>query len=290
MKPTFSAVKILIFVSIAALIASCGAPPILMKPAANKVKKIALVSVTANRGVRNLEGQTKMGSIMAMTSLIKSKTEDKTKKKDDDSFDFGGNNLVNFAAETFNAEFSQIKGWELIPSAEIMDTDAYRKFSRNMKAYSDSLLGEGAASKAVSAMMDAASISADGMPAVVADGRSPEEKQMLTELAQDLNIDAVVVLEVDMAFSASTAIGGTGTAAAAAGIGIVMVNKYGDYVIQSKDLSHDKSFDGFRVRSENTTAMVAGNIIYTATAEAMFKDSISKGIQMIKTGINAEMK
>ncbi len=225
-----------------------------------------------------------------MFSLVRSKTKGKEKeKKKDKIFEFGGNNLVNFAAETFNYEFAKIKGWQLIPSDDILDSDAYQKFKRNMKKHADSLMGEGGASKAVSFLMDAGSITADGMAASPYDGRAGVEKQMLTELAQDLGVDAVVVLEVDMAYAASTAIGGTGTAAGAAGIGMVIVNKFGDYVINTPSMRGQKVFTGYRVRSENTVAMVAGNIIYSSKADAIFKDSISKGLGMIQTKINSEL-
>jgi len=290
MKVQFSIIKLFVITLFLFLLVSCGAPPILIKPAANKVKKITLVSVTANRGVRNLKGQSKMEALTSVFSMVRSKTKGKDKeKKKDEIFDFGGNNLVNFAAETFNYEFAQIKGWQLVPSDDILGTDAYQKFRRNMKKFADSLLGEGGASKALSVLMDAGSISADGMPAAPYDGRAGDEKQMLTELAQDLGVDAVVVLEVDMAYAASTAIGGTGTAAGAVGIGMVVVNKFGDYVINTPNMRGQKDFTGYRVRSDNTVAMVAGNIIYSSKADAVFKDSISKGMDVIKTKINGEL-
>jgi len=289
MKGQLFIIRLLVILSVSAFFASCGPPPILIKPAADKVKKVTLVSVTANRGVRNLKGASKMGGITAMVSLVKSKTEDKAEKMKDDSFDFGGNNLVNFAAETFNTQFGDISGWSLVQSGEILSTDAYQKFSRDMKAYADSLLGKGAASKALSALMDAGSITADDMAAVPMGGRSAEEKQLLTQLAQELGVDAVVVVEVDMAYDASTAIGGTGTASASAGIGLIIVNKYGDYVINMESPRGKENYGGYRVRSDETAALIAGNIVYSAKAEAMFKDSIAKGMDMITTKIRSEM-
>ena len=270
-------VNLFIFLAVVSLVVSCGPPSILKKSPASKVKTFALVSVSANRGVRNIEGKGKIGGIMALTSLIKSKTEDKDKKKDDDAFDFGGNKLIDFAVEAFEEQFSQVKGWQLTSSQQILNSAAYAKFSKNMKTYFDDQPG--------STLMKTATIAVDGMAHVFYGGISNDEKQMLTELAQDLKLDAVVVLTVDMAYAPSTAVGGTGTAAASVGLGVNMVNKFGDHVIEAPNEKKQL----FRVRSEETVAMVASNIIYSSAAEAIFKESISMGLAQMKDKINQEL-
>src|SRR5688500_10650940 len=85
-----------------------------------------------------------------------------------------------------------------------------------------------------------------------------EPGKELAGLCKALGVDAVAVFELDMGYEASTAIGGTGTASASIGSSLTIVNRNGEVAVRG---------GGFRMRSEDTTTMVGGSILYSDAVE-----------------------
>ncbi len=261
---------------VAASLAACGTPPILIKPHSDQVKKVALVNVYANRGVRSFDGASKMAGLTALASMV-------TKKegKDEGEIDFGGTRLVKYGVATFDDEFAKIEGWDVVPSDQVLASKAYQDFVKR----ADDLFPNDAMRK----LNQLSYLTPDKMVYLVGEGREGKSKQMLTQLAQELGVDAVAVMEMDVAYTASTSVGGTGTASAYAGVSLLMVNRYGDYAIRLPKVMNAKNHSMYRKRSDDTTAMVAGEILYNSSVEQLFQDSIRKSLLSMRDKIDGEL-
>ncbi|MEK6750318.1 MAG: hypothetical protein AABY83_14130 [Pseudomonadota bacterium] len=259
-----------------ALLSACGTPSVLIKPQADKIEKIALVHVYANRGVRSLEGQSKLGALTALASMASS-----SEKKG--GVDFGGARLTSYAVDTFNDEFAKVGKWKIVKTAEIVNSKAYHEFAkRNQEALPKN--------EAVKALIATGTVMPDQMQYLPGEGRDQNSKQALTQLAQELGVDAVAVLEMDVAYTPSTSIGGTGTASAAVGVSLAVVTKYGDYAVKLPKVqgASKNDYNPYRQRSDGTTAMIAGEIAYAA-AEEIFQESIKKDIVALRDQISNEL-
>ncbi|HKI99165.1 MAG TPA: hypothetical protein VKB51_11890 [bacterium] len=267
--------QVFIGIVVAFLAASCGGNRILITPPAEKVKKVALVSVTAQRGIRNLDGGGGLtAGLSAMSSMMGGNKKDGGKVG---GLDFGGTRLVDYAVTAFEQEINKVPGWQVVPTSSVIHSQAYTKFAEGHKTMMGGL-GQ--------AVSNLAMFGPEGMVAVYAPSQSTTTKQLLTELAQDLNVDAVAVLDLDIAYKPYTAIGGSGTAVAAVGEGLVVVNRFGDYAIIVEPPKDSR----YRENSEETTAMLAGEVMFNDNVEAMYKDSIHKGLSMIREDITADLQ
>jgi len=85
------------------IVSACSTPSMVNRPQVNEVKEVAVVSVSANRGVHPMEGQSEIGALTAAASLLGG-DEEEEKKEEDESADFGGHKLVNEAATIFTEE------------------------------------------------------------------------------------------------------------------------------------------------------------------------------------------
>ncbi|MDH4275875.1 MAG: hypothetical protein OEW08_12635 [Gammaproteobacteria bacterium] len=266
--------RLIVISGIGILLSACGAPSILIKPPADKIEKIALVHVYANRGVRNMEGASKFGALTALASMASS-----SEKKG--GVDFGGARLTSYAVDTFNDEFAKVGKWKIVKTAEVVGSKAYKDFAQR----SQEAVPQNAA---VKALIATGTVLPDNMQYLPGEGRDQDSKRSLTQLAQELGVDAVAVLEMDVAYTPSTAIGGTGTASAAVGVSLAVITKYGDYAVKLPKVQGEKSYSPYRQRSDGTTAMLGGEIAYAA-AEDIFQESIKKDIVALRDQINNEL-
>ena len=240
--------------ALAALASSCLADDdIIRRPQIEAVKKVAVVAVNANAGVNALGRQSTSGSVTTLIGMFG------RKKPDDQVAEFGGNKLPTAAQELFTQELGKVKGWQAIPPAQFMSTPAYEKFKANIKVAEDPVFSKVA-------------VQARGTPYV--DARTPLSHPILAELARELDVDGVIIVRLDVAYSPSPSIGGVGMALPAVGYFAQMIDRAGEIALDTTIKGHHP----YRLRksADTPTPMVARNIVYTPEVEVLFIDSIRK--------------
>lgn len=254
------------------LFTGCGTPRMVNRPQVNDVNKVAVVSVAATRGIHPVEGESKVGQMSAVASMASD--------EGDESGPFGGHTLVNEAVGIFTAELDKVEGWTSVLPSEFTDSEAYDDFVQDIES------GESSAPGLVRSLGTANFIHAEGMPLVMY--TSKEQRARAGELAQALGVDAVAVTYLDVAYEASTSIGGTGTAAAAVGADLVLINSDGKVAATTRNYRDADA--RFREPSEETTGMAAGEITYNEEVEDMFLSSIQKTAAEVRRHLNTDLK
>lgn len=254
------------------LLAACGAPSVLIKPPANSIEKIALVHVSATRGLRNLNNTSSTGAITLVAGKGNNDSED-------------GASLANFAIDTFNDAFSKIGTWKIVDTSDVLASEAYRGFVKR----SEEAMPK---NKFVRSLISSGLSVPNGMAYLPGEGRDKAGMKSLAKLAQDLHVDAVVVMQLDMAYLPSASIAGIGSARAAVGMSVVAVTKDANYAIKLPSLQDQKAYNPnnpYRQRSEASVPMVAG-VLVLASSEEIFRDSIRKDIIALRDNIDKELK
>jgi hypothetical protein len=268
---------LLVIAAVSMLFASCSAS-LVNKPAINKVKRVAVISVMANRGVHSMDtGGSKVGGLMAVASFLKK--EPKPEEKKAEEVDFGGFKLVNTAVDNFTDELGKVKGWQAVHPSTFWDKPDFVKFSADMKTAADQQMG------GVVGALQALALSATKLPRMPV--MTPEVIAKVKEFCAAENLDGVVIISLDIAYDASFAVGGTGTANAAVGTTLHIINRDGDSAGSTENYQNAKTY--FRKRSDGSTPMLAGEIIYNEPVEKLFLDSIQKDAVLIRETINEQI-
>jgi hypothetical protein len=235
-----SIIKILALLFIFSI--SC-AHKILKKPDINIVKKIAIISVYSNSVVYKIGGEG--GSFAAITSLISKKEENSDKENS-----FGGKRLVNYALKIYTDKLATIDGWKIVSHKKIINSKAYKNFKKIKKEQ------QGAFSKLTTTVNKIAYAFPTGMFVY----RIKEQNyngDELKALCKELQVDAVAIIELDMAYKIATS--------------IKAVNFNGKMVIGTLDI---KKGAGMRSTSDNQTPMISGEIIFNNKVEKMYQQAI----------------
>lgn len=185
------------FLLLCLLITGCASmiPTILLKPAADNIKTVAFISVYTNSDIYDIKAPRTSVNI----DILKSGAN-KTQTTEIES-------ILNYAVKSYQDRLNGVGGWNWVPVSGVTSSEAYKKFAEEMaKPPSSGLL------KSVSKAQDLEWIAAPGMARVPAAGAASSGKfisvagtkdirHVLAKLCKDLNVDAVAVLELDMAFN-----------------------------------------------------------------------------------------
>lgn len=263
----------------ALLMASCSSASLVNKPAVNEVKRLAVISITANRGMHPVNGgNSEAGSLMAMASFTRKKPT--AKESHSKEMDLGGFKLVNTAVDDFTTEFGKVKGWEVVHPSTFWNSPRFASFRKDMQTAADHQLGG-----AVGALQKLNLIHAANLPRMPA--LTPEVVEKIKTLCADEHLDAVAIVGLDIAYDASFAIGGSGTAHAAVGVSLQIINRDGKVAASTANYGNANTF--FRKPSDSTTAMAAGQILYTPGVEKMFLQSIHSDAVFVRKTINEQI-
>ena len=257
-------IKLLASIILVMFVIGCAANISVKRPDVEQMNKVAVVSVYSNPGLYNADGG---GGLTALASFI-------TKKAGAKGVDFGGTRLVEFGLESFSSELDKVDAWEVVSSDSVMNAEAYKAFIDDYNANAKKYGNKAKASFTV----------VPGMVSVVVGPKLDRDLvKRLAELARSLNVDAVAVVHLDLAYRASTSIGGTGTAAASVASNLSIVSKDGEIIVSTPwQIDGGK---GVRKSSSSTTGLVAGELIYSTKAETMFKDAIEQNAAYFKAQI-----
>lgn len=254
--------------AVAASLSACagGSMVRVAKPEIDGVKKLAVVSVYSNSELYNVGGG---GQLTALASMI-------AKKSGNKGLALSGTKLVDHALEAFTAELGKVKGWAVIPPQAMMESPEYKAFAENFTASQP---------KAAGAITGFVFSAPQGMiTANMVNSRTSQQYlQQFGKLCGDLNVDAVAVIQLDMAYAPYAAVMGSGTAKASVAADVKVINRDGKFVATTPDIMKGK---GMRLMSDKKAGLVADELVYSGTVEEMFLDAISKNAAYYGAEIN----
>ena len=274
MMRQYSASLFLLLLTSLFIFSSCSSSKVDVDSDVGKVRKVGLVSVSANRGIR------KMGLIPSVTevaSKLSSVGEDQLDKENQDEKISA---MLNHAATSLSHKLNQSMGWHFTPVDELVSNEAYKKFIEKVKTITDA-----AAFSSVTKLGYASVKGMERIP-VEEEGVDKRFKEELETLAKQLGLDAVMVVNLDIAYTSGTSLMGYGTAVASVGLGCSLIAKNGDELITTGEAEEDETF---RAESEKSVAMIMGEIaFFDDDVQKMIQDSITKGINKFSDKIVAE--
>lgn len=266
------------------MLMGCGAKYV-NRPTADSVRKVAIVSVHSNIGLSYVTGES--GGEFSVSEVLSAvNAVGKAAGSNKTVADFGGTRLVEHANAIAQSEFAAVKNWSIVPTAQVLANPAYAEFR---KAKQDELNGVGALGKIseagwviVPGMAFVSLNTTDCGGAIVAG-----ERKKLGQLAAALGVDAVAVIQLANGYDVSDTFGSqSGLAYANVGIDVKMVNKDGDFVVQTPDVGPKQ---GLRFQSEDSVSMVAGVMPFNEKTEGMYRYAISRGLTGIRTKVDQEL-
>jgi hypothetical protein len=163
----------------------CGAS-IIKKPEVLSVKKMAIVSVVMNTDTYNIE-QAKQKSGLDVRAL--KKMVGMEEDIDTDQY----LQLVTAGLDSYHKELGSMSQWELIPAAEVIDNESYKSSQWQAKPFFVSPPGMH--------QIHYGDVAKTGTTTYV-DGKEVHEeaRKKLGQLAKDLGVDGVVIIEIDFGY------------------------------------------------------------------------------------------
>lgn len=256
-----------VLVPVAAMMAvavGSGCSSIVKKPEINGVKKVALVSLYADEMIPWTGGQGRV-----------------------DNFDGETKHRVALQAyKAFTAEFKRLR-WEVVPMDTVINNAYYKREFGPQQANKDSnLLAKTA--NVLGNMKNARYFTAQGLFPIewpkdkkdaqagmsfdLANFKLEAKKDFhgqMADLAKNLGVDAVVLVNMDYCYTGATAVLGNGTAKFTAGSWVRAINPDKQTIVNMPGI--EERCDGTRGESNRTVAMVGGSIGLSA---ALSKDAI----------------
>lgn len=241
-------------IACALLVSGCSS--ILIRPAADNVKTVALVSVYMNRDfydVQNPRSSVSLRSLKSLGSALINGTEIPAKIDDPQNNEFDA--LIAYAIKAYNDRLENSGNLQWLPVTGVLSSDAYRKFADSSAGRSGGRL-----QKVAATLDDAEWYTAKDMVRIPVESVSgggkfvslngePDTRLALAQLCKDLNVDAVAILEFDMAFKKTVFnldfFGGI-PAVPSVSSALVLVNKDGEVAANSGPIvkGQGRRFDG----------------------------------------------
>ena len=255
---------------------------IVKKPDINNVKKVALVSVYGNQNIRELKQ-----SGWARQSEVVTGFNDQQRQK-----------VAELALNYYEAKLKEMGSWKVLPVQQMLTSAKFSAAMKELRAVKDasgkkvdesSLSGK--LGQFLTNVAEMGYLSPAGMhPLPISDENRNASQgviKSLVKLAKDLDVDAVAVVQIDLAYTGGTfSLGGTGTAVASVASSIKLVDKNGVVVVDYPNVS-DKTR---RFKSETSSGMLQGKLIFNAKLETMLKEAIIASADDLVTEIKKEMK
>jgi hypothetical protein len=242
------------------------------KERAKQVKKIAIVTATANSGPYQRGGGS---SLTQMAAVVSNATGS------DALGDFGGNRLVTRAYKGISSRIPGW-GWQVIAEKEVLKKPAYEEFKKALKeAEIDNEL--------LRKLANSGQQVPTGFPNYnsKSHGTNEKVKAALNKLAKDLGVDAIAFVDLDIYYGASFAIGGTGVAKAKASLSLNVQDQQGEWIIRMQPAAQTEYFSG---DSDGSTALVGGNIPFTDGTEKLYNEAIDEAIKKMDEGLLQKLK
>ena len=276
--------------SISCILIVSGCSTILIRPAADNVKTVALVSVFMNRDfydVKDPQARVILGSLKPLGSALVNGTDIPNEIADPQAKEH--ETLIAYAIKAYSERLDGAGNMQWQPAASVVSNNEYRKFA-------DSYTGKRSGSKLAqtsSVLNESEWYTAKGMVHIpinkvvfngtlVFDGNKQDMRKELAGLCKDLNVDAVAILEFDMAFKKTLLnldfIGGI-PAIPSISAALVLVNRNGEIAANSGTITKGQ---GRRFEGKNVGMLKQNNVILDSKSIDSYFLAIDKSADDIK--------
>lgn len=268
----------------------------LVRPAVDNVKTVALISVYMNRDFYDVKAPRNSVNIENLLPFGKAAAKgDGDSRSIDDSSSKGLATLIAHGMKAYSDRLEGVGNLQWIPVADIVSSEAYRKFAVSYAGESSaSGLAHAAATIADAQWFTAADMVRIPMEKVaytgtfISVGGQKDPRRELVQLCKDLNVDAVAILEFDMAFKKPlTGLDAFGNLPAIPSVctALFLVNKDGDVAVNSGRIAkgQGKRFDG------KTVSMLSRDTVsLTDKAVDSYCRAIDKSAEFMKERLSKE--
>lgn len=264
-------VKILLLASTAIFLNSCVS---FVKPGISKVKKVAIISMQANKGIYGIHyvsgDRRRVDSITTAVSQIEGQKE-------------AGNPFVSQlllkAKEQFTKQLRMLPGdFEVISGSEVTDNPAYKEFIENQYKFFGGELAKGLQKYNRQTLGGYQTI-----PNVKSFFRAKDNhpgRKALAKLAADLGVDAVALIDMDIYYHVTSELLGGGFADAAVDTLVFIYGKEGEEVM-----------GGFiPPQRKGPLVMAAWSVLLDKNTYPLFETAIVKSYEKMGKMASKEMK
>jgi len=238
---------------LALLLSSCGSSHrILMEPGIKTVRSVAVVSVSSQAVLANSAGGGMLMSAISTQGLTgKASTQEAVK-------------LQRIAVNAFEQELGKVPGWKVVPFDTATKAPGYSKMQASMmklaKSYGSSL----------TASLDDLYSSPEGVVPTPAVGDKQDWKPVLANLAKELNVDAVMAVQLDLTYRPDSITGVSSTASAQMAVSVTAVDREGNYLANTRNLDVTR----YRCKSKEPGKMMGRNLDSAEEADKIFQGPI----------------
>lgn len=266
-----------LFAAITLLLSSCAS--IVRHPEVDPVKKIAIVSLYSNQTILKVGGG---GSVGGGADFLKKAIG----TKDEDNSDNSNRvRLAKYALDKYREVLNKVPGWEVIPNETVVALAEYQKLGEVPEAGAK-------LSKAIDFAVRLQQAKYNTPPKMWAiqlseKDRNSAQVEKLAKLCAKLGVDAVAVVDLDLAYEAGFfSIGGNGAAKASVASSVKVLNRDGKFAVVFPDIAPAA---GTRFTSERPVTMIGGKLLMMGEVEKAFHEAIDKAalntIEVIKEGL-----
>lgn len=246
---------------LAVLALGTGCASIVKKPEVGQVKRAAIISLYANQKVPKSGGR---GAVTGWDEKFKHQV---------------AGEAIHIAA----AEFGKI-GWAVINPDKVVQSEEYQAAFRPKPV--PGVSPKSTVGRALSFVQTAAQdlharafFTPAGMQPVQIDDKSAnttylgnnsrDPKQILAKFARQLNVDAVIVVQLDYCYQGGTySMLGNGEAVVTAASSVKAINQNGELVINMPSI---QECGGDRMESKGTATMIGGDLVFAKMAPEGFR-------------------
>ena len=249
-------------VSCALLISGCGS--ILIRPAVDNVKTVALVSVSMNRDFYDVKAprttSVSLESLKPLGHAVSKGTEIPGEINEQFAKEYEA--MITHGAQVYSERLEGVGNWKWMPVADVLSSNAYKEFADSFAGKHSNRLIQAAATIKESEWYTARdmvripveSVAQSGKVIRVGGTTGPLADMHLTlgKLCKDLNVDAVAILVFDMAYKKpliSVSFIDNAPAIPSINATLVLVNKDGEIAVNSGPITkgQGKRFEGDKV-------------------------------------------
>lgn len=279
-----------------------GCTTLIKKPQILSVKKIAIVSIYANADLHDVKAPKNPTSTLSFLTAMMGKEKDKSIESNELV------QIVTYGLKAYGEQLDSISNWSVLPPLEVLKSNKYQEL---MKEGNDSFMGE--LLKALKKAEGSQWVTPPAMPRIPADSltrgkgrtviikgqRDPVKyaQMKMAELCKELEVDAVAIVGLDLAYKSGMLSGMKGTgllsgvrgkATPAVASEIIVITKNAEIVVESKLLSQGGTYS----YSYSVPMMMKGKPnLQDSNGKSVeaYYSAVKKSAEVLKKQINKEL-
>lgn len=282
--------KRIVVALVALTIVSCG-KPIVKNPAFSTVKTLAVVSLYTNHDIYDVKEASSNANLM--TKLNKALGGGQTLADEHVQ-------LATLSLSVYHEELTRLDSWQVVGIPEVIETEVYKSFVAETSE--GGALYRAATANNVTppgmALVPFTAVVGEPGKTVMVDGKNPvdEVQARMAQLATDLGVDGVAVVDVDIAYKRGALSGMSGTgllsgirgkATPSVSSAMVIVTRDGNVALQTPHISRGR---GKRYESSSTPMLLKGKVDLTGDKGAKSIEEIGVAVQLAAIGLVTRIK